>query len=370
MVTPTDDLTRIQACIHNSLEPETIGKKQLAGILGDAPSHYSRSPSLWNKAFRTLHLDAIYVPFDVGEASLPDFLNTLRSSPRVMGINVTVPYKVKVIPHLDGLDGKAQQIQAVNTVVRTPDGRLIGINTDGAGFLESVQKPQPGQEKPLVQSLKGMDVLILGAGGSARAVAFSLAEVLDNGQVLICNRTREAASSLAKDIQSSFPRVQAIGEEDLPAWAPKVGLIVNCSTKGQGGLRRTSEGKITILEPYSALAPAHPAAVPESRYEGSEIYQSWLKASLPDIDANNRASWNLVLSIPLDVGFCDLIYFPEETVFLRHGRLSGHRTLNGEGMIVGQAVEAFLAVCGDYLEQRGCDRDETRRQISAAMYGA
>jgi len=361
-----DDIAGLQASIENRLDRNLIGKKKLAGILGDAPSHYSRSPSLWNKAFRTLHLDAIYVPFDVGEARLPDFLNTLRKSPRVMGINVTVPYKVKVIPHLDGLDGKAQQIQAVNTVVRTRDGQLIGINTDGAGFLESVQKPQPGQEKPLVQSLKGMDVLILGAGGSARAVAFSLAEVLDNGQVLICNRTREAASSLAKDIQGSFPRVQAIGEEDLPAWAPKVGLIVNCSTKGQGGLRRTSEGKITILEPYSALAPAHPAAVPESR----EIYRPWLKASLADIEANNRASWDLVLSIPLDVGFCDLIYFPEETVFLRHGRLSGHRTLNGEGMIVGQAVEAFFAVCRDYLEQRGCDRDETRRRISAAMYGA
>jgi shikimate dehydrogenase len=325
---------------------------------------------LWNQAFRNLNLDAIYVPFDVDEGRLPEFLNTLRSSPRVMGINVTVPYKVKVIPHLDRLDEKAALIQAVNTVVRTRDGQLIGFNTDGAGFLEGLQRPPPEQEKPLVQTLKGLDVLIIGAGGSARAVAFSLTEVLDDGQLLICNRTAGSASSLADEIRRTFSRVRAVGEEDLSFWAPKVGLIVNCSTKGQGGLRRTGDGKATTLEPYSALAPAHPAIIQDSQKRASEIYRSWLKASLADIEANNRASWNLALAIPPEVGFCDLIYFPEETVFLRHGRLSGHRTLNGQGMVVSQAVESFFAVCRNYLEQLGLDPGETRRRVYASMHGS
>lgn len=364
-----DDIARIQRSIENRLDQKLVENKKLAGILGDAPSHYSQSPSLWNRAFRTLHLDAIYLPFDVDEARLSDFLNAVRSSPRVIGINVTVPYKVQVIPHLDRVEGKARQIQAVNTILRTHEGQLIGINTDGVGFLQSVQNPQPGQEKPLAQFLKGMDVLIIGAGGSARAVAFSLAEILDHGRLFICNRTREAASSLASEIQRTFSGVQAMGEDDLPVWSPKVGLIVNCSTKGQGGLRKTIDGKVTILEPYSSLAPAHPAAVPESQYGAPELYRAWLKASLADIEANNRASWNLTLSIPLETGFCDLIYFPEETVFLRHGRLSGHRTLNGQGMIVGQAVEAFFAVCRDFLDQLGLDEGEIRRRIAAAMVG-
>lgn len=370
MATPTDDLIRIRACVDNALAPETLEKKHLTGILGDAPSHYSLSPLLWNRAFRALHWDALYAPFDVAEARLADFLDALRRCPRVLGVNVTVPYKVKVIPYLDRLEGSARQIQAVNTVIRAPDGRLIGINTDGAGFLESIQQPQPGQEKPLVQSLKDRDALILGAGGSARAVAFSLTGILGSGRIFICNRTREAALSLAQEIQRVFPRVQALGEDELSAWAPKVGLIVNCSTKGQGGLRRVGAGKITLMEPYSALAPAHPVVVSEDRHGDAEIYRLWLKGSLDDIDANNRASWNLALTIPSDVGFCDLIYFPEETVFLRHGRLSGHRTLNGRGMVIGQAVEAFLAMFRDYLEKLGAEPGETRRRVSAAMYGA
>ena len=163
----------------------------------------------------------------------------------------------------------------------------------------------------------------------------------------------------------------AIEETEIERWAPKVGLVVNCTTKGQGGIRRLSDRRITLLEPYSALAPAKPAVFPEGSYGKPGFYRAWLSASLSDIEANNRASLNLALTIPPHVGFCDLIYFPAETVFLRHGRLSGHKTLNGKGMIIAQAVEAFYhQICREYLDRLGLYQTETYRRISELMYEA
>jgi len=74
----------------------------------------------------------------------------LKNSDRVMGANVTVPYKIQILDFLDGLDEKSAQIKAVNTVVRTEDGRLLGYNTDGSGFLESILNPRYGHEGPLM----------------------------------------------------------------------------------------------------------------------------------------------------------------------------------------------------------------------------
>ena len=365
----TDDIARIQACVGNPLDRELIGENRIAGIIGDAPSHYAKSPSLWNAAFRALKMEAVYLPFDVHESQLPQLVQALRECDRVLGANVTVPYKVKIIEYLDGLDEKAGRIKAVNTIVRTDSGHLIGYNTDGKGFLESIVTPQPGQTKAFVESLRGVDALMIGAGGAARAVAFYLAEALGEGTLLISNRTAESARSLAAEIQRVFGNARAIKEEQISAWAPKVGLIINCSTKGQGGIRKTGAGKITSLEPYSALAPANPAGVSASEDGKPEFYRDWLSASLPDIEANNRASWALALSIPFDVGFCDLIYFPTETVFLRHARLTGHRTLNGKGMNVAQATDAFFdKVCREYLQKLGMHNRETYQRLCEVMH--
>lgn len=367
----TDVIANIQSCIKNTLDPQLIGMKRIAGVIGDAPSNYSKSPSLWNAAFRALKMEAIYLPLDVGESRLSDLVRALKKSDRVMGASVTVPHKVKIMRHLDDLDEKAKNIKAVNTIVRTRDGRLIGYNTDGQGFLDSVLTPQPGQERPMLESLKGMDVLIVGAGGAARSLAFYLGEILGNGNLLICNRTLETARSLAEEVQRVFGNGRAVQEEELGAWAPKARLIINCSIKGQGGIRKTDGGKLTTLEPYSALAPANPASVTESDLGMPGFYRAYLKASLPDIEANNRASWELSLSMPLLTCFCDLVYFPEETVFLRHGRLSGHRTSNGKGMLVAQAADAFFhKVCADHLQENARDDSEIYRRVFEVMYEA
>ena len=365
------DLAPIQACIRNILERKAVEKHLVAGIIGDAPSHYSKSPPLWNKVFHALNMEAVYLPFDVDEARLADFVQALKACDRVMGANVTVPYKVKIIDYLDDIDEQAKRIKAVNTIIRTREGRLRGTNTDGRGFIDSLTLPQPGEKSPFVDSLRGIDVLIIGSGGSARAVAFHLAEAVQRGQLLICNRTPAAARDLAAEVDDLFGNAAAIEETEIERWAPKVGLVVNCTTKGQGGIRRLSDGRITLLEPYSALAPAKPAVFPEGDYGKPGFYRAWLSASLSDIEANNRASLNLALTIPPHVGFCDLIYFPAETVFLRHGRLSGHKTLNGKGMIIAQAVEAFYhQICREYLDRLGLYQTETYRRISELMYEA
>jgi shikimate dehydrogenase len=361
-----DDIARIQSCIRNPLDRKAIGAKQLVAVIGDSPSRYSKSPSLWNAAFRALKMKAVYIALDVDDDRLPDLILAVRESGRLLGLQVTVPHKVAVMKHLDAIDEQATKIGAVNTITREEkNARLTGANTDGEGFVQSLLARPPGGAAPLIESLSSINALILGAGGSARAVGFALAEKLEQGRLLISNRTHESAASLAAEIAKSRANVEAIGENEIPERAPGVELIVNCTTKGQGGIRKNGAG-MTTLEPYSALAPANPAGLAQDG--GPEFYRAWLSASLADIEANNRASWKLALSIPLKAAFYDLIYHPEESVFLRHGRLTGHRTLNGRGMIVAQAVEAFCNhICRDSLGRAGLRNPETRGKLLEAM---
>jgi shikimate dehydrogenase len=361
------DITAIQACVTNRLDPVITGRR-LAGVVGDAPSQYSKSPALWNAAFRLLGMSAIYLPFDIEERRLKDFTAALRDSERVLGVNVTVPHKRKIIDHVDELDEGAARIQAVNTIVRTANGRLIGYNTDGEGFLESVLKPLPGEAQSLMDSLKDIDVLLLGAGGSARAVAVHAAGVLNNGRLLVCNRTFDYARALAEEVSKAGRNAQAIREDELPRWAPQVQLIINSTTKGQGGIRKLDQGKTLSLEFYSALAPAHPVAVPPSE---AADFQDAAKASETDIKNNNEASIELATTIPKSVRFYDLVYFPEETVFLRHARMTGHPTMNGKAMIINQAVIAFCRrICRAELQAKGIDNPATYKNILEAMYRA
>jgi len=362
-----DELDRIQSCIQNRLDRAAIGTKRLAAVIGDAPSRYSKSPSLWNAAFDALKIDAVYLPLDVDAGRLAGLLAAVGESERWLGLNVTVPHKLAAMKHVDTIDENAARIGAVNTIARTEDGRLAGANTDGEGFMQSLLSVRPGLDAPFLGSLDRVGVLLLGAGGSARAVAFALAERSERGRLYIANRTYESAVSLAAEVGKSYGNVAAVREDEVPDYARKAGLIVNCTTKGQGGIRKTARGAM-VLEPYSALAAANPAVVTQPAGGETELYRSCLSASLPDIEANNDASWNLALAIPSGVGFYDLVYHPAETVFLRHGRVSGHRTLNGREMIVAQAVEGFFNhLCRRELERAGLHTAETRRRILEIM---
>jgi shikimate dehydrogenase len=365
----TDAVSAIQACLSNRLDPGIIQKRRIAGVIGATPSRYSKSPALWNAAFDSLRINAVYLPFDVTETSLKDLVSALRNSDRALGVNVTIPHKVKIMEHLDELETGAARIRAVNTVVRTETGRLIGYNTDGEGFIESLLKIQPSQTEAFIESLKDLDVLLLGAGGSARAVAYHLADQLGRGHLVICNRTMEPAEAVAHELRKIGYKALAIREQELPHWAARVGLIINCTIKGQGGIQRRSDGKLISLESYSAIAPAQPVAVPEHGRTDSQ--EGAIEASQADIQKNNEASLALANSLPKAVRFYDLIYFPEETVFLRHGRETGHRIQNGKAMIINQAVIAFCTrICRAELQARGIDTPETFRHVLEVMYRA
>jgi shikimate dehydrogenase len=365
------NIAAVQKLITNQIDPALLCKNQIAGIVGDGPSLYSKSPRLWNAAFRHLGIDAVYLPFDVPDRAVGDLVSALKKSERFLGVNVTVPHKIRIIDYLDELDSAAQCIGAVNTVVRTAAGKLIGYNTDGAGFVESLLTPQPGERESFVQELSGKRVLLLGAGGSARSVAFRLAELVASGQLLICNRSAEHGQALAAEIEKAGYRATAIHEDQAPVWAPRCALIINSTTKGQAGLRILGDGKMTSLEPYSALAPARPPAVLSNGSSDEQAETEWRLTAEADIASNQQSSLRLAQSIPKDVSFYDLIYQPEETVFLRHGRLTGHRTMNGKAMIISQAVIAFCShICRAHLSAMGRDNPDTRRSVRDVMYAS
>jgi len=370
-MTINNDLTAIQNCINNHLDDDAIGDQRIAGVIGDTPSHYSKSPALWNAAFAHLGMRAIYLPFDVDSSRLHGLVSVLRNCHRFMGMNVTVPHKLSIMDFLDDLDPGAARVRAVNTVVRNPQGKLIGYNTDGDGFVESVLTSQPGRKGAFVKSLKGLDVLLLGAGGSARAVAFHVTNYLESGKLVIANRTRDHAASLAAELRNVDRYAIAIDEVNVSDWAAQVRLIVNSTTKGQGGVRRMSRDEVTMLEPFSSLAPAQAPVLRNFSGLDTDIQSRWSVLAATEVEANNKVSMAIAASIPEAAGFYDLIYHPEETVFLRHGRLTGHQTMNGKAMIINQAVIAFCRhICSAELRARGIDNDATSRSVLEVMYRA
>ena len=370
-MTIDNDLASIQNCITNQLDRSAIGDRRIAGIIGDAPSLYSKSPALWNAAFDYVGMNAIYLPLDVDTSNLQKLVSALRNSDRFMGVNVTVPHKVRVMDFLDALDPSADRVRAVNTIVKTSAGRLVGHNTDGEGFVQSILMPQPARKEAFIASLKGADVLLLGAGGSARAVAFYLSDHMETGELVISNRTLDHATSLAAELRKMGRHATAIGEAEVSHWAPKIELIVNSTTKGQGGLRKLSQNEMTNLEPFSSLAPVEAPVLRNFSGVQTEIGLPSGEPGGAHIEANNKVSLAIAASIPKTAGFYDLIYHPEETVFLRHGRLTGHPTMNGKAMIINQAVIAFCKhVCSEELQNRRIDNPETFKRIVEVMYRA
>lgn len=342
------DLDRIQACVLNPIDPEARRARWVAGVIGDSPSRYSKSPALWNAGFQELKIDARYVALDVAATRLGDFFRAVGESSSFLGLNVTVPHKLAAIKYLDHLEESAKSTGAVNTITRTSSGGLVGANTDGIGFIETLLSAEYGETAPLFSTLAGIDALVLGAGGSARAVVFALAQRLAGGKLTIANRHLKTAEALAQAISPHYPNVSAIREDQIADAAPGVALIVNCTTKGQAGRSEDT----AVLERYSALAPAS---------LGMD----------DDIVANHRLSLAIAQAVPSEAVFYDLVYHPEETVFLRHARETGHRAVNGRGMIVAQAVEGFMNhICRDELKTAGLHNEQTRGRLAKTMLAA
>ena len=235
------------------------------GVIGNPVGH-SLSPVLHNTGFVAGKMNAVYVPFLVKD--LPEFL---KAAPEfgVNGFSVTLPYKQSIMRHLDDCDALAAEIGAVNTVVVRRDGSLYGCNTDYAGVLRSLEKKL---------RIARSRVLILGAGGAARAAAFALARA--GATVVICARRQKAARSLAR----------LVGGEAVP--------------------RRTLQ-----RERFDAIVNATPVGM----YPRDEI--------------SPLAGRELHCRIAMD-----LIYRPERTKLLKIAGSKGITTVSGAEMFLAQGI--------------------------------
>ncbi|MHA2657782.1 MAG: shikimate dehydrogenase [bacterium JZ-2024 1] len=251
---------------------EISGKTKITGIFG-FPIEHTLSPVMHNTAFDALGLDIRYVAFKVSPYDLKDAVRAIRAL-NMLGVNITVPHKENVIPLLDKVDDEASFIGAVNTVVNS-DGILVGYNTDGRGFIASLN------EEGI--SFEAKRILIIGAGGAARAISYYLSEKAKS--LWLYDIDKQKAEKLANDLSrfrkcvSILYDLKDIGTQDI---------IINATPLG--------------------LKPDDPLPLqPEFINKDTVVY--------------------------------DLVY--KQTQFLKMAQQRGAKTLDGSGMLLWQGVLAF-----------------------------
>jgi 3-dehydroquinate dehydratase / shikimate dehydrogenase len=188
------------------------------GVAGDPIAH-SLSPAIMNAAFRRENVNAVYLALHA--KTLKDLLNCVRQIP-IHGLSITMPYKEAIIPYLDNTDSHTTKIGACNTVVRAQDGKLYGFNTDTSGVVRPLERR--------LSTLQDAKILVLGAGGAARAAVFGLKE--RGAEVYILNRNLAAAKKLAHRAHA-----RSLKRADLKKFAFDV--IINATPVGMGNTRET-----------------------------------------------------------------------------------------------------------------------------------
>ena len=210
------------------------GETKIIGFLGSTYKA-SKMYALYNAAFSALNLNYIYVPFVVHD------LKKAVEGIRHLGINavgVTIPYKIDIIKYLDKLDVNAKRIGAVNAVINN-EGKLIGGNTDGLGGIKALME---------VTSISGKKVILLGAGGAARALAFAVSD--DGGRLIILNRTESEAKKLAKLTPAKWGGLKSLEKEiadtDILINATSMGMKPNDNESLVD--KRLLHKKLTVME--------------------------------------------------------------------------------------------------------------------------
>jgi 3-dehydroquinate dehydratase / shikimate dehydrogenase len=188
------------------------------GVAGDPIAH-SLSPAIMNAAFRRENVNAVYLGLHA--KTLKDLLTCVKEIP-IHGISVTMPYKEAILAHLDNSDSHTSKVGACNTVVRAQDGKLYGFNTDTAGIVRPLERR--------LNTIEGARILVLGAGGAARAAVFGLKE--RGAEVYILNRSLGPAKKLAHQA-----RARIMKRPDLKKLAFDV--IINATPVGMGNSRET-----------------------------------------------------------------------------------------------------------------------------------
>ncbi len=257
------------------------GKTNVVGIIGD-PVEHSMSPLMHNAAFRYLNLDYIYVPFKVSSNELKNAIDGAKAL-NIRGLNVTIPHKTDVIKYLDALDKSAELIGAVNTIKFDGD-HAKGYNTDGIGSVKAIEE---------LISVKNKKVIILGAGGAARAVSFQI--LIDGAKTLvIANRTPENALELQKDLTE------------------KLNADVKCVDLEEGLKNELLDADILIN------------TTPIGMY--------------PHVDQKPLVKAEMMHE---DLIVNDLVYNPLKTGLLKEAEKAGAKTISGLKMLIYQGMESF-----------------------------
>lgn len=258
--------------------------KKWFAVIGD-PIEHSKSPAMHNAWFEEMAIDAAYIPVHVTpenlEAAIAGF-KTLGAS----GWNVTIPHKTAIIPYLDELDELAAKMGAVNTVVRSKDGKLKGYNTDGVGFVQSL-------EEAVGTHHKDKPVLLIGAGGAARGIAFAMQQQ-GYTNLTIANRTVANAQTIVDEMGIGHAISLAEAEENLGDF----GILVQMTSAG------LATGNFSM--PFSL----------------------------------NRLTKGAIVA--------DIVYNPLMTPFLQAAEEKGARVVTGLGMFVHQGAIAFKYWLDEY----------------------
>jgi shikimate dehydrogenase len=262
-------------------------KKQKLAIIGDPVAH-SVSPQMQNAALRALRLPFVYKKIHVRPRALSSFLK--KRARTLAGFNVTLPHKEKLLTQLDWVSPQARLIGAVNTVVRR-DRRLLGFNTDGDGYLDSLRIHANF-------SVRGKKIVILGAGGSARSLAVALAQAGAN-KILLANRTEAKSRRLSQNLARHFPKVRFTS-------SPLEGLI----------FQRDLQGSQLVINTTSV---------------------GLKNSTFKDFP------WEKIRKKTL---ISDIVYNPLMTPLLREARRRGHPIHTGVGMLVQQGALSFLLWTG------------------------
>lgn len=263
------------------------GKTRLVGVMGD-PIEHSISPAMHNMAFDAMGLDYVYVPFNVKKADLAKAVQAVKAL-NIRGLNVTIPHKVEIIPLLDDIDSLAKEIGAVNVLVNS-NGLLKGYNTDAEGFLHVLL--EHGVEP------EGKNVVILGAGGAARAIAFTLAG--RGANLIMLNRTPANAAKCAADVSNATGQtveVLTLDEKNLTDAMDRGHILVNTTSVGMFPDKNDALVSSNLIRPHFIVA--------------------------------------------------DIVYNPYKTRLLAEAERAGAMTINGLEMLIWQGALAFEKWTGE-----------------------
>ena len=257
------------------------GKTKVYAVIGD-PIEHSLSPAMQNAAFEASKLDCVFLAFKVKSAEVGDAMSGMRALD-IQGLNVTMPHKNAVISFLDEVDKTATCLKAVNTI-KNKNGKLYGFNTDGVGALTALRENGVAP--------KGKKVVLLGAGGAARAVAFALAKEADEFSIL--NRTLNSAAQLASLLKQEFNAnviAYTLSSLAVKANLADADLLINATSVGM-----KTNAKQTLVAP------------------------GWLKP---------------------DLAVMDIVYDPIETKLAKDAKAAGARVVSGVEMLIYQGAASF-----------------------------